>query len=85
MDKCGRVGVGEDSWDFAEESFALGVAVGAEAGGDAVEIAVVVAGVAAELVGAGGRERARTWANVPALSWPVAEMATVPSVVRMRP
>ena len=37
--------------NFCEQGFALDVAVGAEAGGDAVEVGVVVAGVAAEFVG----------------------------------
>ena len=53
----GASGVGEDLGDFGEESFALGVALGAEAGGDTVEIAIVVSGVTAELVGAGGWKR----------------------------
>ena len=34
--------------DFGEQGVALDVAMGAEAGGDAVEVAVVVAGMAAE-------------------------------------
>ena len=39
---------------FGEEGVAFDVAMGAEAGGDAVEIAVVVAGMAAELEGSVG-------------------------------
>src|SRR5216684_2473558 len=38
-----------DCGDFASQGVALDVAVGSEAGGDAVEVAVVVAGMAAEL------------------------------------
>ena len=37
-----------DCGKFGEESVALDVAMGAKAGGDAVEVAVVVAGMAAE-------------------------------------
>ena len=39
--------------NFGEQGFALDVAVSAETGGDAVEVGVVVAGVAAEFVGSG--------------------------------
>jgi hypothetical protein len=45
------VRVCEEFRDLAEESFSLDVAVGAEASGDGVEVAIIVAGVAAELVG----------------------------------
>jgi len=48
--------VGEELGDFGEEGFTLNVAVGAEAGADAVEVGVVVAGMAADLVSPGGRE-----------------------------
>ena len=40
--------------DFGEQGAALDVAMGAEAGGDAVEVAVVVSGMAAEFEGALG-------------------------------
>jgi hypothetical protein len=40
--------------DFGEQGVAFDVAMGAEAGGDAVEVSVVVAGMAAELEGALG-------------------------------
>ena len=43
-----------DCGDFGEQRLALDVAMGAEAGGDAVEVAVVVAGMAAEFEGALG-------------------------------
>jgi hypothetical protein len=43
-----------DCGDFGEQGIALDVAMGAEAGGDAVEVAVVVARMAAELKGSLG-------------------------------
>ena len=43
-----------ESGDFCAEGFALYVAVSAEAGGDAVEVCVVVAGVTAEFEDGGG-------------------------------
>lgn len=54
VDELGWVGLGEDARDLCEERLALGVAVGAEAGGDAIEVAVVVSGVTAEFMGASG-------------------------------
>jgi hypothetical protein len=56
--ELGWGGLGEGAGDLGEEGCAFDVAVGAKAGGDAVEVGVVVAGMTAELVGAGGREGA---------------------------
>jgi hypothetical protein len=66
VDELGWVGLGEDedAGEFGEEGFAFEVAVGAEAGGDAVEVGVVVAGMAAEFVGAGGGMARRSSARV---------------------
>ena len=47
----------EDSWNLGEQGFAFDVAVSAEARGDAIEVGIVIAGVAAEFVGAGGWQR----------------------------
>ena len=48
VDELGRIWMQGDCWQFGEESVALDVAMGAEASGDAVEVAVVVAGMTAE-------------------------------------
>ena len=48
VDEMRRVWLRCESGDFGEEGVAFDVAVGTEAGGDAVEVAVVVAGVADE-------------------------------------
>ena len=61
MDELWCVGFGEELGDFLEESLAFGVAVGAEARGDGVQVAVVVAGMAAEFVGAGGWQSAENF------------------------
>ena len=54
MDEFGGVGLGEDFWNCFEEGVALDVAGAAEAGVDCVEVAVVVAGMAAEFEDAFG-------------------------------
>jgi len=59
VDEQGSVWAGENSRNLAEQGLALDVAVGAQARGDAVEVAVVVTGMAAELVGPSGRKRAQ--------------------------
>ena len=56
MDERGGVWLRETCGDGREESAHLDVAVGAEACGDAVEVVIVVAGMADELEGAFGRE-----------------------------
>jgi len=57
MDEAGGVWMQAEGGNHGEEGGALDVAVGAQARGDAVEVAVVVAGVAAELEGDGLRRQ----------------------------
>ena len=54
VDELGPIWMQGDCRHFGEQSIALDVAVGAEAGGDAVEVAVVVARMTAEFEGALG-------------------------------
>ena len=57
VDERGGVCAGEGLGNLAEQGLALDVAVGAQARGDAVQLAIVVAGMATELVGPSGRKR----------------------------
>src|SRR5664280_3235096 len=50
-------------WHFREQRFALHIAVGAQACGDAGELAIVVAGMAADLVGPCRRKGAQNLAE----------------------
>jgi hypothetical protein len=69
MDEFGGVWLRQDGGDCGEESLHLDFAMGTQTSGDAVEVGVVVAGMADELEGAGlrkGREDLREggWGEV---------------------